>query len=321
MVYLFTGDKTAELIAKGVYFLKNIIKEIEELKREKDAIILAHNYQIPEIQDIADIVGDSLKLSQVGRESNKSTIVLSGVRFMAESAKILSPEKKVLLPASDAGCPMADMIDIEGLRKFKAEYPGVPVMCYVNSSAEVKAESDICCTSSNALRIARSLDSDKILFVPDRCLGAYIAKMVPEKEFILYDGYCVTHNRIRKEEVRAVRELYPDSPILVHPECDQSIVEMADFVGSTSQIIKYANETDKKHLIIGTEMGIMHKLEADSPEKEFKLLSPSLICPNMKKTRLEDIRDALKYDQEEIEVPERVRLEAEKSLDKMLKLS
>lgn len=301
--------------------MENIIKEIKELKEKKDAIILAHNYQIPEIQDIADLVGDSLKLSQVGRESDKSTIVLSGVRFMAESAKILSPEKKVLLPASDAGCPMADMIDLEGLRKFKSEHPGVPVMCYVNSSAEVKAESDICCTSSNALKIARSLKSGKILFVPDRCLGDYISKMVPEKEFILYDGYCVTHNRIRREEVEAVRELYPDSPILVHPECDKEIVKMADFVGSTSQIIRYASETDKKHLIIGTEMGIMHKLQADSPEKEFKLLSPSLICPNMKKTRLEDIRDALKYDQEQIEVSEKIRLKAEKSLDEMLKLS
>lgn len=292
-----------------------------ELKKERDAIILAHNYQIPEIQDIADVVGDSLKLSQVGKESEQRTIVLSGVRFMAESAKILSPEKTVLLPASDAGCPMADMIDIDKLRAFKAENPGVPVMCYVNSSADVKAESDICCTSANALKIARSLESDKILFVPDKCLGGYIAKMIPEKEFILYDGYCVTHNRIKREEVLKVKELYPESPILVHPECSSEIADMADFVGSTSQIISYAKNSDIKEIIIGTEMGVMHKLQNDNPDKSFKLLSPSLICPNMKKTTLEDIRDALKYGREEIVLDEEIRVRAEKSLDDMLKLS
>lgn len=301
--------------------MKNIVDEIMELKKERDAIILAHNYQIPEIQDIADVVGDSLKLSQVGKESEQRTIVLSGVRFMAESAKILSPEKTVLLPASDAGCPMADMIDIDKLRAFKAENPGVPVMCYVNSSADVKAESDICCTSANALKIARSLESDKILFVPDKCLGGYIAKMIPEKEFILYDGYCVTHNRIKREEVLKIRELYPESPILVHPECSSEIADMADFVGSTSQIISYAKNSDSREIIIGTEMGVMHKLQNDNPDKSFKLLSPSLICPNMKKTTLEDIRDALKYGREEIVLDEDIRVRAEKSLDDMLKLS
>lgn len=301
--------------------MKNIVDEIMELKKERDAIILAHNYQIPEIQDIADVVGDSLKLSQVGKESEQRTIVLSGVRFMAESAKILSPEKTVLLPASDAGCPMADMIDIDKLRAFKAENPGVPVMCYVNSSADVKAESDICCTSANALKIARSLESDKILFVPDKCLGGYIAKMIPEKEFILYNGYCVTHNRIKREEVLKIRELYPESPILVHPECSSEIADMADFVGSTSQIISYAKNSDSREIIIGTEMGVMHKLQNDNPDKSFKLLSPSLICPNMKKTTLEDIRDALKYGREEIVLDEDIRVRAEKSLDDMLKLS
>lgn len=301
--------------------LKNIIEEIMELKKERNAIILAHNYQIPEIQDIADVVGDSLKLSQVGKECEQTTIVLSGVRFMAESAKILSPEKTVLLPASDAGCPMADMIDLEKLRAFKAENPGVPVMCYVNSSAEVKAESDICCTSSNALKIAAALESKKILFVPDKCLGGYIAKMLPEKEFILYQGYCVTHNRIKKDEMLEVKRLHPNSPILVHPECAEEIVELADFAGSTSQIIEYAKNSDSKEIIIGTEMGVLHKLQKDSPDKVFKLLSPSLVCPNMKKTRLEDIRDALKYNREQIEVEESIRVNAEKALDAMLKLS
>lgn len=301
--------------------MKAIIDEIMELKKKKDAIILAHNYQIPEIQDIADFVGDSLKLSQVGKDCSNKMIVLSGVRFMAESAKILSPEKKVLLPASDAGCPMADMIDVDKLRSFKAENPGVPIMMYVNSSAAVKAESDICCTSANAVKIARALEGDKILFAPDRCLGKYIADMVPEKEFILYDGYCITHNRITLQDVENARKNYPDAPILVHPECDSKITELADFIGSTSQIIEYAKNSDAKTLIIGTEMGVMHKLQNDNPDKTFKLLSSSLICPNMKKTRLEDIRDALKYEREEIVLDEEIRSKAQRALEKMLELS
>ncbi|KNF07016.1 quinolinate synthase A [Gottschalkia purinilytica] len=299
----------------------SIKNEIEKLKKEKNAIILAHNYQIPEIQEIADIVGDSLKLSQEAAKIDADIIVLSGVRFMAESAKILSPSKKVLLPAYDAGCPMADMIDVEKLREFKDNHPGIPVICYVNSSAEVKAECDVCCTSSNALKIVKNLDEDKVLFVPDRNLGDYIQKQVKDKEIISFNGFCVTHNRIKISEVESIRKKYQDAVILVHPECSPEIVEMADFVGSTSQIINYAKESSEKTFIIGTEMGVMHKLEKDNKDKTFYLLSQSLVCPNMKKTRLEDIYYALKEEQYEINIDEEIRIKAEKSLNRMLELS
>lgn len=300
-----------------------MINEINRLRDEKNAIILAHNYQVPEIQDIADIVGDSLKLSQIASESDADIIVLCGVHFMAESAKILSPDKKVLLPNPDAGCPMADMIDVGKLKEFKSNYPGAPVICYVNSSAEVKAESDICVTSSNALKIISSLEDETVLFVPDRNLGDYINNQLPEKQVISFDGYCITHNRIRISEMESVRISHPDALILAHPECDPEVVKRADFVGSTSAIISFAKESDAKTFIIATEMGIMHKLEAnnENTNKKFFMLSPSLICANMKKNRLEDIYYSLKDEKYEIEVEESVRLKARKTLDKMLELS
>ena len=300
-----------------------MISEINRLRKEKNAIILAHNYQVPEIQDIADVVGDSLKLSQVAAESDKSIIVFAGVHFMAESAKILAPEKKVLLPNLDAGCPMADMIDVEKLRAFKALHKGAPVVCYVNSSAEVKAESDICVTSSNALKIVESLKEDVILFIPDKNLGDYINRQVKDKEIISFDGYCITHNRIRIEEMEQVRERHPEALILAHPECDPEVVKRADFVGSTSAIINFAKESEAKTFVIATEMGVMHKLENDNigSGKKFFMLSPSLICSNMKKNRLEDIYDSLNEEKYEIEVEESVRLKAKKTLDRMLELS
>ncbi len=300
-----------------------MIDQINKLRDEKNAIILAHNYQVPEIQDIADVVGDSLKLSQIASESDADIIVLCGVHFMAESAKILSPEKKVLLPNPDAGCPMADMIDVEKLKEFKSKYPGAPVVCYVNSSAEVKAESDICVTSSNALKIVSSLEADTILFVPDRNLGDYINNQLPDKEVISFDGYCITHNRIRISEIEDARASRPDALILAHPECDPEVVKRADFVGSTSAIIAFAKESEDKTFIIATEMGIMHKLEADNEHsgKKFFMLSPSLICANMKRNRLEDIYYSLKDEKYEIDVEEVVRLKAKKTLDKMLALS
>lgn len=300
-----------------------MIKEINRLRKEKNAIILAHNYQVPEIQDIADIVGDSLKLSQIAAKSDASTIVLCGVHFMAESAKILSPKKKVLLPNADAGCPMADMIDVEKLREFKNKYEGSPVVCYVNSSAEVKAESDICVTSSNALKIVNSLKEERILFIPDRNLGDYINKKVKDKEIISFDGFCITHNRIKIREIEEARKHHPKAVILAHPECDPEVVKRADFIGSTSAIIKYAKEANKGTFIIATEMGIMHKLEANNinKDKRFFMLSPSLICSNMKKNRLEDVYNALKEEKNEIKVDESVRLKAKSTLDKMLDLS
>ncbi|KMT20914.1 quinolinate synthase NadA [Clostridium cylindrosporum] len=301
----------------------DLIKEISRLKKEKNAIILAHNYQIPDIQDIADIVGDSLKLSQEASKLDAKIIVLSGVHFMAESAKILSPEKKVLIPSMNAGCPMAEMINVEKLREFKAQHKGAPVICYVNSSAEVKAESDICCTSSNALKIVKGLKEDKILFIPDRNLGDYISKQVPEKEVISYNGFCVTHNRIRMEEIDEAFEKHKGALLLAHPECDPEVVKRADFVGSTTEIINYAKSSSEKVFIIGTEIGVMHKLENDNrgTGKEFYLLSDSLVCSNMKQNKLEDIYTVLRDETNEIFVDEEIRLKAKKSLDRMLELS
>lgn len=298
-----------------------LIEEIEKLKKEKNAVILAHNYQIPEIQDVADYVGDSLALSRKAAETKADIIVFCGVHFMAESAKILSPNKKVLLPVLDAGCPMADMIDAEQLKVFKKEYQDVAVVCYVNSSAEVKAESDICVTSSNAVKIVRSLESERILFIPDQNLGNYISKMVPEKEIISWEGFCITHHRVRHNEIDMVRKHRGDTKILVHPECNPAVVEKADFVGSTSQIIDYVRESQDKKFIIGTEMGILHSLRKENPDKKFHLLSPSLVCYNMKKTSLEDVYKVLKDEKNEINVERAVIDKAYKSLEKMLKLS
>ncbi len=299
----------------------DMIKKINKIKNEKNAIILAHNYQIPEIQDIADVVGDSLKLSQIASESNAEIIVLCGVKFMAESAKILSPEKKVLLPNLDAGCPMADMIDVDKLRKFKRDNQDAPVVCYVNSSAEVKAESDICVTSSNALKIVNSLKQDKILFIPDKNLGGYINEQLPDKEIISFDGYCITHNEAKVSEIKSMRSLHPEALILAHPECDKEIVKRADFVGSTSAIIEFAKESDEKSFIIATEVGIMHKLKNDNIDKEFFMLSPTFICEDMKKIGLEDLYYSLKEEKYEINVEENIRLKARKTLDEMLELS
>lgn len=299
---------------------KTMIQEIERLKKEKNAIILAHNYQIPEVQDIADLVGDSFKLSQVAAETDKDVIVFCGVHFMAESAKILNPHKTVLLPAIDAGCPMADMITGDALKAFRDENPGIPVVTYVNSTAEVKAYSDICCTSSNALRVIQSIDAPKILFGPDRNLADFIAKQVPEKEIIKWNGFCITHERVTVEEVLKARESFPGVKLLVHPECNPEIVALADFAGSTAQIIEYAKTCDDQEFIIGTEMGILHKLRQDSPHKEFHLLSPCLVCYNMKKTSLEDVYNALKNDVNVIEIEESMRLRAYNALKRMLEI-
>lgn len=298
-------------------------KQINKLKKEKNAVILAHNYQLPEVQDIADVVGDSLKLSEVAAESDADIIVICGVHFMAESAKILAPDKKILIPSLDAGCPMADMIDIEKLRAFKSKYPGAPVICYVNTSADVKAESDICVTSSNALKIVSQLKDDKILFVPDRNLGDYINNQVADKEIISYDGYCITHNKITQSEIQDKREAYPEALLLAHPECDPQVVKRGDFVGSTSAIIEFAKKSDNKTFIIATEQGIMHKLEEDNKDgnKEFVMLSPTLICHDMKKINLQDIYNSLKQEEYEIEVKEETRKKAKRSLDTMLELS
>ncbi|MCK8059208.1 MULTISPECIES: quinolinate synthase NadA [unclassified Fusibacter] len=297
---------------------QQMINEIMRLKEERNAVILAHNYQVPEVQDIADIVGDSLKLSQEAADTTADVIVFCGVHFMAESAKILSPAKKVLLPVLDAGCPMADMITGEELRAFKAKHPGVPVVCYVNSSAEVKAECDVTCTSSNALNVVKSLNAKKVIFAPDRNLGSYIDSLLPEVEIINWDGFCITHERVNESEIIAVKEAMPDVKVLVHPECNPAVVQHADYTGSTAQIISYVKGSEDEAFIIGTEMGILHALKKQNPTKKFYMLSPSLICANMKKTSLKDVYLALKNDKHIIEVDEETRLLATEALSKMV---
>lgn len=298
----------------------NLAEEIRRLKKERNAIILAHNYQVPEVQDVADIVGDSFALSQHAAETDSDVIVFCGVHFMAESAKILSPDKTVLLPVRDAGCPMADMVTAPKLREMKARYPDAAVVCYVNSSAEVKAESDVCCTSSNALKVVASLENKQVIFVPDKNLGSYIASKVKNKEIILWKGFCITHKRVKVEEVQKIRQLHPNAKILMHPECEPEVQKLADFLGSTSAIIKYAGEIPEKDIIIGTEEGILHLLKKQNPDKNFYLLSMGLICTNMKKTRLEDVHSALLNMQHEIHVDEDIRIKALKSLERMLKI-
>lgn len=299
---------------------EELVQKINELKKERNAVIVAHNYQIDDVQEIADIVGDSFALSKYCASVDKDVVVFCGVHFMAESAKILSPDKTVLLPEKDAGCPMADMVTAEALREEKKRHPGAVVVCYINSSAEVKAESDICCTSSNAVKVIKSIKEKDIIFVPDQNLGSYVAAKFPEKNFILWKGFCITHHRIKTDDVTKVRELHPDALLLVHPECQPEIVKLADFVGSTKEIIEYATQSDKQTFIIGTEMGVLNKLKKDNPHKKFYLLSPGLICNNMKKTSLLSVYNALKDMKYNIELDEDVRIKARKCLDRMLEI-
>lgn len=301
--------------------MRNILaEEIQKLKKEKNAIILAHNYQMPEVQDIADVVGDSYSLSRHAADTSSDVIVFCGVHFMAESAKILSPDKIVLLPVLDAGCPMADMVTAPRLREMKAKYPDAAVVCYVNSSAEVKAESDICCTSSNALKVVQSLEKKQVIFVPDENLGSYVASKVKDKKVILWKGFCITHKRVKAEEVKKIRQLHPNAKILMHPECEPEVQKLADFLGSTSEIIRHAREIPDRDIIIGTEEGVIHTLRKQNPDKNFYLLSSGLICTNMKKTRIEDVHNALLNMKHEIHVDEDIRMKALKSLEEMLKI-
>jgi quinolinate synthase len=299
---------------------QEMIEQIAELKKQRDAVIVAHNYQIDDVQDIADIVGDSFALSRYCASSPHKVIVFCGVHFMAESAKLLSPEKTVLLPEIDAGCPMAEMVTAEALREEKKKHPNAAVVCYINSTAEVKAESDICCTSSNALKVIGSIKQEEIIFVPDCNLGNYVAKMVPEKSIILWKGFCATHHKIKPDDVKKVRELHPDALLLVHPECKPEVVELADFAGSTKQIIEYASSSSNKKFIIGTEMGVLYKLKKDNPEKQFYLLSPGLMCPNMKKTSLESVYKALRDMEHNIELDDQLIKKARLPLDRMLQV-
>lgn len=296
----------------------NIIEEITKLKKEKNAIILVHNYQRPEIQNIADSLGDSLGLAREAAKTDARIIVFCGVRFMAETAKILSPEKTVIIPRKDAGCPMADMIAAEDLRILKEKYPGAKVVSYVNTNADVKAESDICCTSANAIKVVRNIKAEKIIFTPDKNLAAYCQRFT-DKEIIPWNGYCYVHERIREEEVRLAKEKFPDALLLVHPECNPSVVDLADEVLSTSGMLSFAKKSDKKRFLIGTEEGLIYRLKKENPGKEFYAAGTAKMCRNMKLTTLNDVYFSLKEERYTIELPEGIIESAQKALEAMLK--
>jgi quinolinate synthase len=287
------------------------------LKEKLNAIILVHNYQIPEIQQIADIRGDSLELSRVAAETDADVIVFCGVLFMAETAAILSPDKKVLLPVKDAGCPMADMITVDGVRKLRAENPGAPVVCYVNSSAEVKAESDVCCTSANAIEVVNSLDEDRAILLPDKHLARYVAEH-SDKEIIAYQGFCPTHARLSVEDVVKAKKEHPDAMFVAHPECRWDVLQLADHVTSTSGTFRYAQESSALEFIIGTETGMLYMLHQENPGKRFYPAAELMTCPNMKMNTLEHVIEAMEEMKYLITVEKNVRERARKCLDKML---
>lgn len=298
--------------------MTDIQKEILKLKKDKNALILAHFYQTIDIQDIADHVGDSFELAKKAQNAKEPLIVLCGVRFMAESAKILNPNKKVLLPNSDAGCLMSDMITPGDVIKLKEEHPGAAVMCYVNSTAETKTYCDICCTSSSAVKIANSLEEKDIIFVPDRNLGEYVSEQVPNKNFYFHRGFCPIHNVVKEDEVEAARKKYPNALVLVHPECNKGVRDAADFIGSTSGIINYVKESSNKEFIIGTEIGVVERINKYVEGKTAYLLSNHLSCVNMKKTKIEDVLNALKNDEEIIELEDDIMDKARITLERMV---
>lgn len=301
--------------------MEHIVEKINALKKEKNAVILAHCYQPVEIDLVADYVGDSLKLSQVAAETDADIIVFAGVFFMAQTAKLLSPNKKVLLPQIHAGCRMADMISYKQLKEFKAMHPDIPTVCYVNSTAEVKSECDMCCTSSNAVNIVKSMNEEKILFVPDTYLGKWVEKQLGNVEVITYPGFCPTHLQIRPKDIEEARKAHPNALVLAHPECHMSVSDTADYVGSTTGIMKFAKESDNKSFIIATEQGVVERLKRDLSDKEIIPVKDNVVCPNMKMTSLEDILEVLETEKNEINVDADIAEKAVKCIDRMLEVS
>ena len=301
--------------------MKNVIERINFLKRQKKAIILAHSYQNVEIDEVADFVGDSLYLSQKARETDAEIIVFAGVYFMAQTAKIISPEKKVLLPSLNAGCLMADMINLHQMVDFKRQYPNIPVVCYINSTAEVKSECDICCTSSNALQIVESLNAPKVLFVPDANLGKYVESKLNDVEVITYRGCCPVHDNVTIENIIDARKKYPNAKILIHPECKPAVSKLGDYVGSTSGIIDYVKSSSDSQFVIVTEKGVVDRLKRDYPDKEFILISNKMLCESMKLTTLNEILYSLENEVNEITLDEEVRKRSASCIERMLKVS
>jgi len=301
--------------------IEDLTSRIAELKRSRNAVILAHNYQLGEIQDIADFVGDSLGLSIEASHTQAALIVFCGVHFMAETAKILSPQKKVIMPIVNAGCPMADMITAEGLKKLKAENPKAKVVCYVNTSAEVKAESDICCTSANAAKVVNSIkDTEEIIFVPDKYLGMYTQSKVKDKKFIFWEGYCPTHMRILPRDIEKLKAEHPRAKVLVHPECRPEVIALADEVLSTEGMINFAKKSEASEIIVGTEIGLLHRLRKENPGKTFYPASELATCPNMKLTTLEKLLWSLEEEKTEITVPPAIANRARSAIQRMIEI-
>lgn len=302
--------------------MNSLVDKITKLKKEKNAVILAHCYQNAEIDEVADFVGDSLYLSRKAKETNADMIVFAGVSFMAETAKLLSPDKKVLLPRLEAGCFMANMINVDSLRQFKAMHPNVPVICYVNSTAAIKAECDVCCTSSNALNVVKNMGVSEVLFVPDTYLGKWVeAKLEGKVKVHTYNGFCPTHLRLRAEDVEKSRLEHPNSKILAHPECHQTVSSLADFVGSTKEIMEYVKNTDFREYTIATEKGVFDRLKRDYENKTFYLLSEKLVCQNMKWNTLDDIYNSLLREEHEITLDAETSSRAMACINRMFEIT
>lgn len=301
--------------------MNELIEKINKLKKEKNAVILAHCYQNVEIDEVADFVGDSLYLSRMARDTDADIIVFAGVSFMAETAKLLSPEKKVLLPRTESGCFMADMIDVEYLRKFRSEHPGVPAVCYVNSTAAVKAECDVCCTSSNALNIVKNLNVPEVLFLPDTYLGKWVESKLDGVKVTTYNGFCPTHLLIRPEDMENARKNHPTAKILAHPECHYEVSALADFVGSTKAIMDYVKNSDEKEFVIATEKGVVDRLTRDYPERKFYLIKDTIVCKNMKWNTLDDIYYSLLNEEHEITLDASVAKNAMACINRMFEMN
>jgi quinolinate synthase len=294
-----------------------LAERIARLKEQRKAVILAHNYQLGEVQDVAGFVGDSLELSRKATEVEADVIVFCGVMFMAETAKILNPQRTVLIPDPLAGCPMCDMAPVEAVRKRKAELPGVPVVAYVNTTADVKAEVDICCTSANAVKVVESVPEDRVLFLPDKNLALWVQRHT-KKEIIAWNGYCPTHQRILAHDVLRLREEHPKAAVMVHPECTPDVIDLADEVLSTGQMIRWARETAVREIIVGTEVGLIHRLKKENPDTTFIQISPLTTCPNMKRITLEKVLWALEDMRQPVGVPEETAAKGRQSIERML---
>ncbi|HIX66918.1 MAG TPA: quinolinate synthase NadA [Candidatus Anaerostipes excrementavium] len=301
--------------------MEELKREIEQLKKDKNAVLMAHYYVDDDVQEIADYVGDSYYLAKMALKESKDVICFAGVKFMGESAKILNPERTVVMPDANADCAMAHMVDIRKIQEIRDQYEDLAVVCYINSTAEIKSYSDVCVTSANALKVVQALPQKNIFFIPDENLGRYIGSQLPEKNFIYNDGYCPTHKEITAQKVAKAKEMHPQAEVVVHPECTPDVTAMGDYIGSTSGIINYVTASDAKEFIVCTELGVLYELRQKNPEKTFYAAGQNQFCGDMKRITLENVRDALKDLKNQVELPEELRLNAKKALDEMLRLA